>query len=390
MSEHSATERTSMGATVPGTSLEHRQFLAEASHRVHAALAEGAPQRTPHYVEDSAWVRADVSTLSGWDGDYYDHGNWTAGFWAGMLLELEALGGPDEQSTASRIGKAVRVRAVDGGTHDLGFLFQPSACLLHELTGDPQWREDGLRAAETLLSRLRPAGGYLQAFGQLDDPRSFGTSTVDTMMNLPLLWWAAQQTGRSDFRDAATSHADATLRAIVRPDCGTFHLVRYTPDGTVAWQGTYQGVDNRSCWTRGQAWAVHGFVSSARATGLERFASAAAATMDFLWSHLDPDALPPYDLVAPSRHRDSSAGAIVASALAEAGTDPGLADALDVRRRLPVLLETLGREALFHDEVGLLAHAAYSVPHELGVDGALPYGDYYYLRALRVQARGTA
>jgi unsaturated chondroitin disaccharide hydrolase len=158
----------------------------------------------------------------------------------------------------------------------------------------------------------------------------------------------------------------------------------------VAWQGTYQGVDNRSCWTRGQAWAVHGFVSSARATGLERFASAAAATMDFLWSHLDPDALPPYDLVAPSRHRDSSAGAIVASALAEAGTDPGLADALDVRRRLPVLLETLGREALFHDEVGLLAHAAYSVPHELGVDGALPYGDYYYLRALRVQARGTA
>lgn len=367
-----------------------QDLVAEASRRVLAALAEGAPDRTPHYVEGSAWVRTDVATPSRWDGDYYDHGNWTAGFWAGMLLELEALGGPENREAAAGIGKAVRVRATDGGTHDIGFLFQPSACLLHDVTGDPQWRADGLQAAETLLARLRPAGGYLQAFGQLDDARSFGTSTIDTMMNLPLLWWAARQTRRSDFRDAATSHADATLRAVVRPDASTYHLVRYAPDGSVAWQGTYQGVDDRSCWARGQAWAVHGFVTSALASGLDRFADAAARTAEYFWQHLDPGHIPPYDLLTPSEYRDSSAGAIVASALAEAGTDPALADALDVRHRLPALLEALGREALFQDHVGLLAHAAYSVPHGLGVDGALPYGDYYYLRALRVRAEGRA
>jgi unsaturated chondroitin disaccharide hydrolase len=133
---------------------------------------------------------------------------------------------------------------------------------------------------------------------------------------------------------------------------------------------------------------VHGYVTSALATGLDRFADAAARTLEFFWGHIDPDRIPPYDLTVSSPYRDSSAGAIVASALAEAGTDAALAKALDVQNRLPKLLATLGREALFRDEVGLLAHAAYSVPHGLGVDGALPYGDYYYLRALRIVAEG--
>jgi unsaturated chondroitin disaccharide hydrolase len=376
-----------VGAVVPGTDLDRAQFLDAALRRVLDALSLSAPSRTPHYVQDSAWVLADVATPSGWDGDFYDHGNWTAGFWTGMLLELEALGAPARREVATAVADVVRLRADDGGTHDIGFLFQPSACLLHEVTGEARWREDGLRAAETLARRLRP-GGYLQAFGQLDDPRSYGTSTIDTMMNLPLLWWAAERTGRDDFRAAATSHADATLRAVVRPDGSTYHLVRYDHEGAVAWQGTYQGVDDRSSWTRGQAWAVHGYVTSALATGLDRFADAAARTLEFFWGHIDPDRIPPYDLTVSSPYRDSSAGAIVASALAEAGTDAALAKALDVQNRLPKLLATLGREALFRDEVGLLAHAAYSVPHGLGVDGALPYGDYYYLRALRIVAEG--
>ena len=164
---------------MPGTDLDRTQFLDAALRRVLDALSPSAPSRTPHYVQDSAWVRADVATPSGWDGDFYDHGNWTAGFWTGMLLELEALGAPAHREIATAVADVVRLRAEDGGTHDIGFLFQPSACLLHEVTGEARWQDDGLRAAETLARRLRP-GGYLQAFGQLDDPRSYGTSTIDT------------------------------------------------------------------------------------------------------------------------------------------------------------------------------------------------------------------
>jgi hypothetical protein len=61
---------------------------------------------------------------------------------------------------------------------------------------------------------------------------------------------------------------------------------------------------------------------------------------------------------------------------------PGLVRGRD--RRLRQLLTTLGTHALLADIIGLLTHAAYSVPHQLGVDGPLPYGDHYCLRALRI------
>ncbi|MGQ4511524.1 glycoside hydrolase family 88 protein [Streptomyces sp. DW26H14] len=384
----SATQPAHPGSPiVPGTDLDLPAFLRAATERVLTGTAGWEDGAMPHYAEKSAWVRVDIAARSQWHGDYYDHGNWTSGFWAGQLLELEELGAPGLHATAEGIADAVRVRAEDDGTHDIGFLFHPSACALADLTGEQRRRDDALRAAEVLLSRLRSPGGYLQAFGRLDDPRSRGTSTIDTMMNLPLLWWAAERTGRPEFREAAISHADATLRTIVRPDASTYHLVRYGEDGVPTWRGTYQGGDDASCWTRGQGWAIHGFVSAHLATGLPRYADAAARTLDFLWSHLDPGELTPNDLDRDGSAADSSAGAIVASALAESLADPALAERLKADARLGRLLETLGRKALFSDRVGLLGHAAYSVPHGLGVDGPLPYGDYYYLRAVRLRLR---
>jgi unsaturated chondroitin disaccharide hydrolase len=257
-------------------------------------------------------------------------------------------------------------------------------CALFDITGEENWRRDALRAADTLLSRLRPAGRYLQAFGALDDERSYGTSTIDTMMNLPLLWWATRVSGRPEYAAAAVSHADATLRAIVRPDGSTYHLVRYDRTGDVCWRGTYQGADDASCWTRGQAWAVHGFVTAARETGLPRFVEAAQQVLDYYWDRHDPEHLPPYDLTKDTGIVDASAAAIVASALTEALAQPSLAMALDARNRANTLLRVLGEESLFQNQVGLLGHATYSLPHSLGVDGALPYGDYYYVRALRL------
>jgi unsaturated chondroitin disaccharide hydrolase len=359
-------------------------FLTEAATRTTRALTTPATA-TPHYAEHGRWVDVDIATFSEWRGDFYDHGNWTAGFWVGLLLEIEALGGRSERDLAARVARAVGRRATDGGTHDIGFLFAPSACALHDVTGDDEWRSDALAAAETLAARFRPAGGYLQAFGTLDDERSAGTSTVDTMMNLPLLFWASEVTGDARFRELATAHVDATARNILRPDGSTYHLIRYDADGDVVWQGTYQGLEAASCWTRGQAWAIHGFVTAARETGEARFVELAARTLDYYWRAL-PDAavLPPYDLVAPTDLVDSSAAAIVASALAEAALDPVLSSALDARRRAVEVLEALDRHALFDDEVGILAHAVYSAPHGLGVDGPLPYGEYFYLRALRL------
>lgn len=363
--------------------MPEREDLIQLQQRVLDALS-GSLDKTPHYAEQGEWVDVPIDAYSGWTDDFYDHGNWTAGFWAGMLLELEHLGAPPQRDLAETITRKLSVRADDGGTHDLGFMFRPSACALFDETGSSEWRDIGLRSADALAARFRPAGGYLQAFGALDDVRSMGTSTVDTMMNLPLLWWAWKVTGDDRYRDIAVSHADATARDIVRPDGSTFHLITHDTDGSVSWAGTYQGAGDESCWTRGQAWAVHGFITMALETGEQRFADVSEKVLDYYVSHHDLTALPPYDLLVDTGQVDASAGAIVLSGLAEALADPALAAQLDAEARIPMIRRALEEGALFADHVGLIGRSVYSLPHKLGVGGPLPYGDYYYLRAMRL------
>ena len=159
----------------------------------------------------------------------------------------------------------LRPRAAQPTTHDLGFLFWPSAVLGLAATGDDCYRVLGLRAAASLVARALPSG-VIQVIGALDDPEQRGRTIVDTWPNLLLLWWAERQ-GMAEAGDAARAHLDATLAALLRPDGSTFHAARFADDGTVLERGTINGFADDSTWARGQAWAIHGLVSAWRATG---------------------------------------------------------------------------------------------------------------------------
>jgi unsaturated chondroitin disaccharide hydrolase len=127
---------------------------------------------------------------------------------------------------------------------------------------------------------------------------------------------------------------------------------------------------------------VHGFINAYLATGEEQFADVAAACLRFWGEHAALDELPPYDMLAETGLFDASAAAILASGLAEAVSHPPLAKRLDATRRLGQVLGALERDALFAGPAGIIGRSTYSAPHGWGVDGALPYGDYFYLRAL--------
>ena len=76
----------------------------------------------PHFTERTHWRLLPIEATSRWllDGTY-EHGNWTAGFWFGIMWLL-ALGTKDAEvaALARRRLKAVAVRASDDTTHDLG------------------------------------------------------------------------------------------------------------------------------------------------------------------------------------------------------------------------------------------------------------------------------
>lgn len=291
---------------------------------------------------------------------------WTGGFVAGQLW----LAG--EHDRAAAVTDLLAPRAAQPTTHDLGFLFWPSAVLGYEATGDLRFHELGLRAAASLVERALPSG-VIQVIGRLDDPAWRGRSIVDTWPNLKLLWWAETQ-GLAEAGEAARAHLAATLDAFLRPDGSTFHAARFADDGSVLDRGTINGHDAGSTWARGQAWAVHGLVSASRATSDAALHEAAERAARWFLDHLPADLVPPWDFDAPPGPKDASAGAIVASALLDL---PGFEN--EALR----LLEALVATCLNHGSGdGLLLHCCYRQPFGLGLDAATSWGDYFLLDAL--------
>jgi unsaturated chondroitin disaccharide hydrolase len=348
----------------------------------------------PHYSEQGRWLLLPAETRSAWNGATYEHGNWTFGFWFGVMWLL-ALDGDEAAADLARerIGAVVE-RSADTTTHDLGFVVWPSL-VLGDLLGrlDPGLQAHALTAARVLVDRFNAAGGYIQAFGPTRDPRSAGTSTIDTMMNLPLLWWAADRHGDADAGAVARQHASRS-RAFLRPDGSTYHLLGYDPEsGALVRRGTFQGAGDASCWSRGQAWAIAGQAIAHGVTGDADLLVAAERAAAWFWARLPADGVPPWDFGAGAEApRDASAAAIAALGalvLAEVHPDAAARDAH--RARATALLARLDASCVNRSPGtdGILLRSAYSVPHGLGVDGATGWGDFYYGLALAI-ATGRA
>ncbi len=318
----------------------------------------------PHVTgEDGRWrmlspLDAEAAALTGLP--------WTGGFAAGQLW----LAG--EHAEAAAVTRLLAPRAAQPSTHDLGFLFWPSAVLGNVATGEACHRVLGLRAAASLSARALPSG-VIQVVGALDDPGWRGRSIVDTWPNLMLLWWAERQ-GMAAAGEAARAHLDATLDAFLRPDGSTFHAARFADDGAVLERGTINGYAHDSTWARGQAWAIHGLTSASRVTGDPGLREAAERAAHWFVDHLPADLIPPWDFDAPAGGpRDASAGAIAASALLDLGWE-------DEAR---ALLEALVAGCLNGGSGdGLLLHCCYRHPVGLGLDSATVWGDFFLLDAL--------
>jgi unsaturated chondroitin disaccharide hydrolase len=351
-------------------------------------------QLFPHYSESGTWRLLDVDARSSWQEETYEHGNWTAGFWFGTMW-LAALAGSDDRAIVElareRLAR-LAPRANDHTTHDLGFLFYPSYVLGH-LCGylDDSQLEPAVEAARMTVRRFNDQGRYIQAFGPVGESRSARTSTIDTMMNLPLLWWAHRRTGDTRTFEVARHHARTTARVFVRPDGSSVHLMHFDPvSGAVDSESTLQGASARSAWSRGSGWAVAGLAWSYAVTGETELLTGAERASSYYESASKPDELPPWDFAEPATDapRDSSATAAVALGhLVLAQVHPDGTSRARYTESADRLLATLGRLALNRDpEVdGIVLHSCYSVPQGVGVDGATAWGDFYYGLAMAVR-----
>lgn len=319
---------------------------------------------------------------------------WTSGFWPGMIWLAFELDGDErfrqsgEHHVLSFLERIEKKQDVD--IHDLGFMYTLSCVSAWKLTGNLQARRAALLAADHLMTRFLDKPGIFQAWGSIDDKNEHGRTIIDSLMNMPLLYWASQETCQLHYKAAACRHAIQLRDHFIRPDHTTFHTYFFDVESGWGLRGeTAQGYAHQSCWARGQAWGIYGFALNYLYTGEASFLEAACQLADYFLENLPQDKVVYWDLVFKNNsaeERDSSAAVIAVCGLMEIARHLPEGELHNrYQREAVAMLASLAENYTSRDlpqSNALLLHAVGSKPHGVGVDEACLWGDYFYMEAL--------
>lgn len=332
------------------------------------------PGYVPMYTVGGRW---------GGEGERWTH--WCEGFFPGILWLLHRhTGDPSWRAAAERFSRILEPRRHDRAVHDLGFLFLSTYLRWFRLTGEPRLCDVLIEAGRTLALR-RQKGGYLASFL---GPHSL---FIDIMMNVGLIFWAANATGDEALRGIALEHCATTARHLVRPDGGTAHEGIFDPQtGHFLHECTQQGWSASTTWSRGLAWAIYGFTAAHRLSGVAEFLGVARRCADFYLRRTPANLVPYWDYDLPDaapRLWDSSAAAITSSGLWDLGEAVGAGAERDRYHGAALAtLQTLCGETFLPrtrpEWEGILMHGVYHYHRGLGVDESVAWGDHFFVEAL--------
>ena len=317
---------------------------------------------------------------------------WTSGFFPGVLWYLyEATGDTLLKEYACDYTSRVEKEKYNKGNHDVGFMLYCSFGNGYRLTGNEKYKQVLLKGAESLSTRYKDHIGVIRSW---DFNRAVWQYPViiDNMMNLELLEWASKNSDNSRFDAIARSHADVTLKNHFRADYSCWHVVSYdTITGQPEKKHTRQGYSHESSWSRGEAWALYGYVMMYRETQQKHYLAHAKKVANYILTHprMPEDGIPYWDYDAPDipdTYRDASAGAIMASAFIELSTMiQG-----ELSRKCLMMAETQLKTLTSPEYLAepgtngnfILKHSVGSLMEHSEVDVPLTYADYYYVEAL--------
>jgi unsaturated chondroitin disaccharide hydrolase len=344
-------------------------------------LTDAHPDDFPIYTKGGKWVHGGES----WT-------NWCEGFLGGMMWIFHTrTGDPWWRAKAEHYSRLIEERKTDRTVHDLGFLFWSTWKSWYDLSGDEAINEVVITAGQTMGLRFMERGQYLRSFVA---PESL---FIDIMMNVGIVFYAAQQTGDDELLNKAHQHCLTTRKYIVRGDGSTAHEGIFDLEtGEFLRQTTHQGWRGDSVWARGLTWALYGFGTAYDMTGDYRYLETSRLCADFYLEHtsFDEDApggpgVPPNDYDDPRQPvlYESSTAAIAASGLLNLGKivqDPTHANRY--RAAALTILDTLtGPEYLANETPGwegILKHGIYHQPKDIGVNESVMWGEYFFIEAV--------
>ena len=333
------------------------------------------------------------------DGIYEGGENcfWTAGFWPGMIWIAYAVTGDKGFLAAGKRQSASfkqRLEAdYDLQHHDIGFLYSPSSVADYILTGDEEARQVAIDAAYRMTKMYRMKAGIIQRGGDMEDltDKFTGVFIVDCMNNVPLLFWAAKETGDKVLYDMALNHMKHSVDVLIQKNGAICQSgVANVKTGEIVCDFSLAqgkgGAD--AAWGRGQAWAIAGLPVTYDYTKDPEFLEAAKPVVNFFLNRMPSDLISDWDLyyTDDETQRDTSASAIAVCGLLEIADYLPDGDEYKAYYRSAAyrILESLiDNYQTKEDEnsMGLLNAGVYGMSWK-GVDMPNIFGDYYYMEAL--------
>lgn len=332
---------------------------------------------------------------TGKDEEFLGMYQWTHSFFTGMLFYayeltkeskyLRHLHGYEKLYREKVFGRPIETM------HDLGFLYSLYSVAMYKLTGDQRARETAIKAADELAKRFNVRGRYIQAWGKMNRTQGnfYGWMIADCMMNLPLLYWAWQETGHTYYRDIADEHAKTNAKYIVREDATTAHAFGFDPStGKPMGERNQCGAAIGSYWARGTTWQIYGYALAHRLSGNEEFLKIAERVTDRYLKETGEAWVPVWDFRLPEgapKDPDPTASVIAACGLLELA--PHMGDKGSIYR------------AAAENMVHAVAHSDYCTWDDKdevivkarkhnGEEGSGIWGDYFFMEAV-LRLRGN-
>ena len=319
---------------------------------------------------------------------------WTDGFWTGLLwLAYEYTGDEKYRELADKNVASFKKRVekdIELDHHDLGFLYSLATVSGYKLTGSDDAREASIKAANKLISRYQEKGEFIQAWGELGSKDHY-RFIIDCLLNIPLLYWASDETGDAKYRNIANKHFVTSCNNVIRDDASAFHTFYMDNETGKPLRGvTRQGYSDDSAWARGQAWGVYGIPLNYRYTRNESCFNLYEGMTNYFLNRLPKDNVCYWDLIfndGDDHSKDSSAAAIAVCGMHEMNKYlPEVDENKEVYKyAMHNILRSL-IENYMNPEIEpgkpVLLHGVYSWHSGKGVDEGNIWGDYFFLEAL--------
>ncbi len=368
-----------------------QKWIAETIERIREKISwvsEKNKERIPYTTDENGNYDDRSDNTKEWNID--DGLNWwTNGFWGGIMWLLYQDTKDDRYIAAARsCEKKLEQTFFDyyGLHHDVGFMFVPTAVADYRITGNAEVKKAALLAANLLAGRFNLQGNYIRAWNDLPNQDTRGWAIIDCMFNISLLYWASKETRDPRYQNIAMRHADSVMRYFIREDGSSIHIGEFEPDtGVFVKSHKGQGYGEGSAWTRGQGWALYGFVNSYTNTGKKEYLDTAKRVAHYCIANIPESGIIPVDFRQPAEPawEDSCGACVIAGGLIElANYVPEAEKQAYLHPAVKILRTITETRADWNKDCDAIVQNCSAAYHDSRHHFTMVYADYFYIEAI--------